>query len=221
MFDNIAHRYDFLNRTLSVGIDNIWRRKAIAQFKDRSRTSFLDIATGTGDLAIEINRQFPSAHIEGMDLSPEMIKYGIEKLAKKGLTNIKLSTGDAENLVYKDNNFSGATVAFGVRNFENLQVGLKEIWRVLEPGGRLVVLEFSTPRGFIFKPLFQFYFKNILPKLGKFLSKDPEAYDYLFRSVQDFPAYEEFMEELTKAGFTALHYKSLTFGVCCIYVADK
>ena len=150
-----------------------------------------------------------------------MIDIGIRKLAKKKINGIDLATGDAEALQFEENVFDGITVGFGVRNFEDLQKGLQEMCRVLKPGGKLVVLEFSTPKGKLFKPFFQFYFRNILPRIGRSMSRDPKAYDYLFRSVQEFPAYDSFMQELTNCGLKALYYKKLTFGVCCIYVAEK
>ncbi len=221
MFDNIAHRYDFLNHFLSVGIDHSWRKKAVRQLRELAPSKILDMATGTGDLAIALQKAFPDAEVDGIDLSPGMIAVGNEKLQRKKLLNITLKVGDAEDLDIPSNTYDGVTVGFGVRNFENLQVGLRELHRVLRPKGRLVVLEFSQPRGFLFRPLFMFYFKNILPLYGKFVSKDPKAYTYLFESVQRFPAYEDFMNELQSAGFNARYYKQLTFGVCCLYVADK
>ena len=221
MFDNIAHRYDFLNHFLSAGIDHVWRKKAVKQLDEIAPNMILDLATGTGDLAIALAKHFPDAQINGVDLSPEMIRFGQRKMEKRNLSQISMTVGDAEALEAADNTYDGATVGFGVRNFEDLQAGLKELRRVLRPGGRLVVLEFSQPRGAIFRPLFMFYFKNILPLYGKFISKDPKAYEYLFESVQSFPAYENFMTELQSAGFKTRYYKQLTFGVCCIYVADK
>ncbi len=221
MFDNIAHRYDFLNHFLSVGLDHRWRRNAVKQLDEVEPLKVLDLATGTGDLAIALNKAYPAAQIDGIDLSPEMVRLGNEKIAKRKLNNISLSVGDAEALTIDDDHFDAATIGFGVRNFEDLPKGLKELHRILRPGGRLVVLEFSQPRGFLFRPLFLFYFKNILPLYGKFISKDPKAYEYLFESVQTFPAYEDFMAELQSVGFKTRYYKQQTFGVCCIYVADK
>jgi demethylmenaquinone methyltransferase/2-methoxy-6-polyprenyl-1,4-benzoquinol methylase len=221
MFDNIAHRYDFLNHFLSVGIDRVWRKTAVKQIASLHPKRILDMATGTADLAVALHKSYPEAEINGIDLSPEMIRVGQEKIARKNIAQISLAVGDAEALEAPSNHYDAATVAFGVRNFENLQKGLKELHRVLRPDGRLVVLEFSQPRGMIFRPIFMFYFKNILPLYGKFISKDPKAYEYLFESVQSFPAYENFMAELQSAGFKTRYYKQLTFGVCCVYVADK
>ena len=221
MFNNIAHRYDYLNHMLSAGIDRRWRKKTIKQFDGRKIEKVLDIATGTGDLAIAFKKKVPNADVIGLDLSEGMIELGIKKLEKNGQEGISLIVGDAENLPFENEEFDAITVAFGVRNFGDLQAGLKEMQRVLKSDGRLCVLEFSEPQGILFKPLFQFYFKYILPKLGRFLSKDPEAYDYLFKSVQAFPAYERFMEELNKAGFQPKYFKKLTFGICTIYVAEK
>jgi len=221
MFDNIAHRYDFLNHFLSVGIDHTWRKQAVAQLVELKPKRILDMATGTGDLAVALHKKFPDAEIDGIDLSPGMIKYGRAKMEKRGYEQVDLQVGDAEQLVSRNDAYDAITVGFGVRNFEDLQKGLKELHRVLRPGGRIVVLEFSQPRGAIFRPLFLFYFKNILPLYGKFISKDPKAYEYLFESVQTFPAYEDFMRELQSAGFKTRYYKQLTFGVCCLYVADK
>ena len=221
MFDNIAHRYDFLNHFLSLGIDHIWRKIAVNQLKEVKPNRILDMATGTGDLAIALQKAYPKAKINGVDLSPEMIRVGQKKMSKRKFDQIKMEVGDAESLDADDGSFDAVTVGFGVRNFEDLQAGLKELRRVLRPNGRIVVLEFSQPRGFLFRPLFMFYFKNILPLYGKFVSKDPKAYEYLFESVQSFPAYENFMVELQSAGFQTRYYKQLTFGVCCIYVADK
>ncbi len=221
MFDNIAHRYDFLNRVLSVGIDKIWRRNALRELDTKENMQLLDVATGTGDVAIALGRKFPKARIKGLDLSSKMVAIGKQKVTDAGLTGIELMVGDAEALPFEDNQFDAVTVAFGVRNFEHLEQGLGEIQRVLKPGGKLIVLEFSSPRGKLFRPLFQFYFKNILPRLGNTLSNDTEAYDYLFRSVQAFPAYEAFTGILQSLGYRNTIFKPQTMGVCCIYVAEK
>lgn len=221
MFDNISRRYDFLNHFLSAGFDHRWRKKAVRQLDSIKPKRILDMATGTGDLALALHRRFPSARIEGIDLSPGMIERGKEKMEKRKLDQVSMEVGDGEAMDRPDDYFDAATVGFGVRNFEDLQKGLREIHRVLRPGGRLAVLEFSQPRGALFRPLFMFYFKNILPLYGKVISRDPKAYEYLFESVQSFPAYENFMAELQSAGFVPRYYKQLTFGVCCIYIADK
>lgn len=221
MFDNIAHRYDFLNRSLSMGIDIIWRKKAIAQLKDLKPKTILDVATGTGDFALEAMSLNPDK-ITGVDISVGMLELGKVKIAKKNLSNkIEMVVGDSENLPFQDNTYDAATVAFGVRNFENLQKGLTDINRVLRPGGKLVVLELSTPKKFPIKQLFGFYFNNILPLFGKMLSKDDSAYTYLPESVNAFPDGEEFKKVMAAAGFEHNTSKSLTLGICSLYTGIK
>lgn len=221
MFDNIAHRYDFLNHLLSLGIDRGWRRHTIAQLKDQQPSQILDLATGTADLALGLAATFPHAHIDGIDLSEEMIARGQIKVEKQGLDNILLRTGDAEQLDLPDNHYDAITIGFGIRNFGDLEAGLSEMHRVLKPGGRLVVLEFSEPRGWFFKPIFRLHFKYILPLYGRIISSDPKAYTYLFESVQSFPAYERLISILENQGFKSIKFKPLTFGVCCVYVVEK
>lgn len=221
MFDNIAHRYDFLNRSLSMGIDIIWRKKAIAQLKEIQPKSILDVATGTGDFALEAMSLNPEK-ITGVDISVGMLELGKEKIVKKHLSDkIQMVVGDSENLPFEDNSFDAATVAFGVRNFENLQKGLADINRVLRPGGKLVVLELSTPTKFPIKQLFGFYFNNILPFFGRMLSKDDSAYTYLPESVNAFPDGEDFKKVMTAAGFQRNTSRSLTFGICSLYTGVK
>ena len=221
MFDNIAHRYDFLNRSLSMGIDIIWRKKAIAQLKEIQPKTILDVATGTGDFALEAMSLNPDK-ITGVDISVGMLELGKEKIAKKKLSDrIEMVVGDSENLPFEDNSFDAATVAFGVRNFENLQKGLADINRVLRPGGKLVVLELSTPTKFPIKQLFGFYFNNILPLFGRMLSKDDSAYKYLPESVNAFPDGEDFKKVMTAAGFQCNTSRSLTFGICSLYTGVK
>lgn len=221
MFDNIAHRYDFLNRSLSMGIDIIWRKKAIAQLKEIQPKTILDVATGTGDFALEAMSLNPDK-ITGVDISVGMLDLGKEKIAKKNLSNkIEMVVGDSENLPFEDNTYDAATVAFGVRNFENLQKGLADINRVLRPGGKLVVLELSTPTKFPIKQLFGFYFNNILPLFGRMLSKDDSAYTYLPESVNAFPDGEDFKKVMTAAGFERNTSRSLTFGICSLYTGVK
>ncbi len=222
MFDNIAPYYDFLNGFLSLGIDNIWRRKAISSIKDRQSSHILDVATGTADLTLEIQKQLPSSTIVGMDLSNEMLAIGRKKIHKRGLDQqITLEQGDSENLAYSDNTFDAVTVAFGVRNFENLEKGLAEIQRVLKPDGQVVVLEFSRPTLFPFKQLFNAYFKYILPLIGRVTSQDPKAYQYLYDSVQAFPDGEDFLAVLEKTGFKSNQCKKLSLGICSIYSGFK
>ena len=221
MFDNIAHRYDFLNRSLSMGIDIIWRKKAIAQLKEIQPKNILDVATGTGDFALEAMSLNPDK-ITGVDISVGMLELGKQKIARKNLSGkIEMVVGDSENLPFKDNTYDAATVAFGVRNFENLQKGLTDINRVLRPGGKLVILELSTPKKFPVKQLFGFYFNNILPIFGKMLSKDASAYTYLPMSVNAFPDGEDFKKVMAAAGFERNTSKSLTFGICSLYTGVK
>ncbi len=222
MFDNIAPWYDFLNHFLSIGIDVIWRKKAIQMLKDAKPKSILDVATGTGDLAIEAHKQLRPQKIIGLDIANEMLEVGRKKISKKGLNeNIHLILGDSENLPFKDNTFDAVTVAFGVRNFENLEKGLAEMYRVLKGNGMVVILEFSRPTLFPFKHLYNFYFKNILPIIGRITSKDPKAYSYLYESVQAFPDGKEFAKTLKSIGFQEPTHKALTLGVCSIYTAIK
>jgi len=222
MFDNIAPYYDFLNGFLSLGIDTIWRRKAIRSIQNRQAQTILDVATGTADMTLEINKQLQVSQIIGMDLSKEMLEIGKTKVQKKGLDKlIALEQGDSENLRYEDNTFDVVTVAFGVRNFENLEKGLAEIQRVLKPTGQLVVLEFSRPTIFPFKQLFNAYFKYILPLIGRVTSKDPKAYQYLYESVQAFPDGEDFLKVLNKTGFKSYQCRKLSLGICSIYSGFK
>ena len=222
MFDKIAPYYDNLNRILSLGIDVIWRRKAISLLKKTAPKTILDIATGTADLAIEAARVLQPDTIIGMDISPNMLKIGDEKILKKGLSDIiKLELGDSENLKYDSDSFDVVMAAFGVRNFENLEKGLAEMYRVLKSGGTIMVLEFSKPRHFPLKQGFNIYFKYILPVIGKVRSKDEKAYKYLYESVQVFPDYDDFTTILKKLGFTQANYKVLSAGICCIYLAKK
>ncbi|MCD4679193.1 MAG: bifunctional demethylmenaquinone methyltransferase/2-methoxy-6-polyprenyl-1,4-benzoquinol methylase UbiE [Bacteroidales bacterium] len=221
MFNSIAHRYDFLNHFLSLGIDNIWRKKLVNLLKKQQPLTILDIATGTADLAIAAAK-IDKVKIIGVDISEEMIKIATEKVAAKNLEDtINLAIGDSETLTFHDNHFDAVMVAFGVRNFEDLEKGLREFYRVLKPGGCAYILEFSSPQGFIFKPLFNFYFRNILPFFGRMISKDVSAYDYLPKSVGKFPAGEEFLQILSDADFKNTTHISLTFGVASIYLGYK
>lgn len=218
MFDNIAHRYDFLNHFLSLGIDNWWRKVAINKLKNTAPKSVLDIATGTGDVAFEVYKRLKPETLIGVDLSEGMLGFAREKAAKRGLEkNISFVKGDSENLQWQNNSFDAAIVSFGVRNFENLQKGMDEIYRVLKPGGKLVVLEFSKPKKFPVKQLYNFYFSYILPLWGKMISKDQSAYTYLPESVKAFPEGDEFCRIMQRTGFTAVDIKPLTFGICTVY----
>jgi demethylmenaquinone methyltransferase/2-methoxy-6-polyprenyl-1,4-benzoquinol methylase len=222
MFDKIAPYYDFLNRFLSLGIDVIWRRKAIKKLKGLKADQILDIATGTADLAIEAAETLKPKSIIGMDISAEMLKIGDGKILKKGLDKIiTLETGDSENLKYNTDQFDIITAAFGVRNFENLEKGLSEMYRVLKPGGTMMILEFSKPKVFPLKQVFNIYFSTLLPLIGKLKSKDDRAYKYLYESVQAFPDYNDFTSILQKIGFKNNEWKALSFGICSIYTATK
>jgi len=221
MFDNIAHRYDFLNHLLSLGIDKYWRHLAINSLKKYAPQYILDIATGTGDLALAAMRLSPQSII-GIDISEGMIKEGRKKIANKNLGHIiTLAQGNAESLEYPDNSFDAITVAFGVRNFAHLDLGLREMIRVLRPNKQIAILEFSKPTIFPIKQLFSFYFRYILPTIGKFFSKDHRAYTYLPESVAVFPDGENFCEYLRVAGFKEITYRTLSFGICTLYNATK
>jgi demethylmenaquinone methyltransferase/2-methoxy-6-polyprenyl-1,4-benzoquinol methylase len=221
MFNSIAGKYDFLNHFLSAGIDIIWRKKAVSLLAPIKPKQVLDIATGTADFAIETLRLNPDK-ITGVDISEGMLAIGRKKLVKLDLTDkIELRTGDSENLQFPSDSFDAATVGFGVRNFEDLEKGLSEIRRVLKPGAMLVVLEFSRPRKFPMRQLYNFYFKNILPGLGRLISNDKSAYTYLPESVEAFPDGTDFENILKKVGFKETSCKSLTFGISSIYTARK
>ncbi|MBV6640876.1 MAG: bifunctional demethylmenaquinone methyltransferase/2-methoxy-6-polyprenyl-1,4-benzoquinol methylase UbiE [Cyclobacteriaceae bacterium] len=221
MFDNISGHYDFLNHFLSLGIDILWRKKAIRLLKPDQPKLILDIATGTGDFAIEALALKPDKVI-GVDISQGMLEVGKKKLKKKGLDHlIELQMGDSERLLFDDNKFDAIIVAFGVRNFEHLEQGLKDMHRVLKSGGKVVILEFSKPRTFPFKQVYQFYFKWILPKIGRLISKDNSAYTYLPESVNEFPDGENFLGILEKTGFKQTECKPLTLGISSIYTGIK
>jgi len=217
MFDRIAPRYDLLNRLLSGGIDQAWRRKAVNVLKEDGPGRILDVATGTADLAIMASALHPEK-IVGVDIAEEMLQLGREKIRRRGLEGIiSLQSGDAERLPFSDRQFDAAMVAFGVRNFESLTSGLVEIHRVLRRGGRLVVLEFSRPRAFPVKQLYGVYGRRILPLIGRIVSGDPGAYTYLPESIQAFPDGEDFLTELRRAGFVDASARPLTFGIASIY----
>ena len=221
MFDNISHRYDFLNHTLSLGIDKLWRKKAIRLLQSDQPKLILDIATGTGDFAIESLRLNPDKVI-GVDISSGMLEVGREKLKKRKLDDrIELLLGDSEGLEFSENKFDAVIVAFGVRNFEHLEEGLSDMFRVLKPGGKVVILEFSRPSMFPLKQLYNFYFRWILPKIGRVISKDQSAYTYLPESVNAFPDGENFTSILEQTGFKQTTCKPLTFGISSIYTGVK
>ena len=221
MFDSISGKYDFLNHFLSLGTDIRWRKKAIKMLANLQPKHILDIATGTGDFAIESLKLNPEKVI-GVDISEGMLNVGREKMKKRGYSEIiDMQSGDSENLHFDDNKFDAVIVAFGVRNFENLEKGLSEMNRVLRPGGRAVILEFSKPMVFPFKQLYNFYFRWILPKIGKIVSKDNVAYTYLPESVNEFPYGDDFLRILEKTGYKNTRCKPLTLGISSIYVGEK
>jgi demethylmenaquinone methyltransferase/2-methoxy-6-polyprenyl-1,4-benzoquinol methylase len=222
MFDSIAWRYDFLNHFLSFGIDRIWRRRVVRIISRHYKNpEILDVATGTGDLAITAMRIEP-LKVTGIDISRNMLELGKEKIRKKGLSGrIELMQGDSENIPFGDNLFDVSMVAFGVRNFADPLLGLKEMQRVIRNGGMIVVLEFSKPSGFLFRTIYNFYFRNILPAVGKLFSKDNAAYSYLPDSVNRFPDNEVFLQLLTEAGFSDTRQVKLTGGVASIYTGFK
>lgn len=221
MFNNISKRYDLLNHVLSLGIDVIWRKKAINLLQKDQPKLILDIATGTGDFAIEALALHPEKVI-GVDISEGMLEVGKKKIKKKKLDHlIELQLGDSEKLLFPENKFDAVIVSFGVRNFENLEKGLVEMYRVLKPGGKTIIIEFSKPEKFPMKQGYNFYFKYILPQIGKLVSKDSEAYTYLPESVQAFPYGNEFLGILERVGFKNTKCISLTFGISSIYVGEK
>ncbi len=221
MFDNISHKYDFLNHFLSLGIDIIWRKKAIKMLRDDQPKLILDIATGTGDFAIEALALNPDKVI-GVDISEGMLSHGREKMKKRGLDDkIELQKGDSERLLFDDNNFDAVIVSFGVRNFENLKKGLGDMLRVVKPGGKVVILEFSKPKAFPMKQLYSFYFRAILPRIGNTLSKDSAAYTYLPESVNAFPDGKDFLAVMEEVGYRNTICRPLTFGISSIYIGEK
>lgn len=222
MFNKIAGKYDFLNHFLSLGIDKIWRKKAIREIASVSPKNILDVATGTGDLAIAAEASIPGATVTGVDIAAQMLEEGRKKLAAKGLTkSITLELGDSESLPFASESFDAVMCAYGVRNFENLEKGLSEMQRVMRAGGKLAILEFSRPTAFPVKQLYTFYFRRILPVLGGMLSKHKTAYTYLPESVNAFPDGKEFCDILTRCGFKNAKARPLTLGVTTLYTATK
>jgi demethylmenaquinone methyltransferase/2-methoxy-6-polyprenyl-1,4-benzoquinol methylase len=221
LFDKIAPHYDFLNHFLSAGFDIRWRRKAIRFLGEYAPKSILDIATGTADLSIEASR-LPVNNIVGVDLSPEMLKYAQQKILRRRLQSlITVEEGSAEQLRFADNSFDAVMVAFGIRNFSNLDHGLREMLRVIRPGGAAMILEFSRPRQTPFKQLYAFYFARILPRLGGMISKSPEAYQYLPSTVQEFPDGDRLLDILHTIGYVRSRQYPLTMGIATIYIAEK
>lgn len=222
MFDDIAFKYDFLNRFLSAGIDIRWRKKALKQIADLKPKILLDVATGTADVAIMASAILKPEKIIGIDISDGMLEIGRKKVAKAGLKEtIELLNGDSETINFKDNSFDAVTVAFGVRNFQHLEKGLSEILRVLKPGGKLVVLEFSRPRMPGVKTMYNLYMKVVCPNVGKLFSKNRNAYKYLDESIKKFPEGKNFTQILDNLGYTNTYCKPLSLGICSIYCGTK
>jgi demethylmenaquinone methyltransferase/2-methoxy-6-polyprenyl-1,4-benzoquinol methylase len=218
MFDEIAPRYDLLNRVLSLGIDRWWRLRAIRMLRGEHPRRILDVATGTADLAIAAARHLNPAGVVGIDLAERMLERGREKVRERDLDDrIALGQADAAELPFKDDAFDAALVGFGVRNFEDLRGGLSEIARVLRPGGKLVVLEFSHPRAFPIKQLYEWYSRHVLPRIGGLLSPSRAAYEYLPASVEAFPDGADFLACMEAAGFTETEWQPLTFGIASLY----
>jgi demethylmenaquinone methyltransferase / 2-methoxy-6-polyprenyl-1,4-benzoquinol methylase len=222
MFNNVSSRYDFLNHFLSLGIDFYWRKKALKLLRKENPKTILDVATGTADFAIESIKIINPSKVVGVDISEGMLSYGKEKIKKLNLQGtVELQYGDSENLPFENNTFDAVTVSYGVRNFENLEKGLKSIFNVLKPGGSCLILEFSKPSAFPVKQFYNFYFKNILPLVGKIISKDKSAYTYLFESVQAFPDGKNFIDIFESVGFKQTKWVPLTFGITSIYLGKK
>ena len=222
MFDSIAPRYDLLNRLLSLGIDRRWRRFAVRQIRFSEGGRVLDVATGTADVALQIAAVTPdTVTITGVDFSPQMVELGREKVKQSPFSGrISLQVAPCESIPFEENSFDSATIAFGIRNVVDRVCGLKEILRVLKPGGRIVVLEFSNPRSKIFKAAYNFYFLKILPLVGGLISNF-SAYRYLPDSVLEFPSQEEFKRLMADAGYKNVMHKDLTFGIATVYTGDK
>lgn len=222
MFDNIAPTYDRLNHVLSFNLDKGWRRRAVRMVSETAPSKVLDIAAGTGDLSIAIAFKLPSAEVTGIDLSENMLAIGREKVAAKGLSDrITLLQGDAESLPFTDGTFDAVTIGFGIRNFGDIDKGLSEAARILRKGGKIFILEFSTPRGKLFGRLYKLYFHSILPVIGKIFSKDSSAYKYLPDSVDNFPEYLLFLQRIRESGFGECSAKRLMRGVAYIYEGMK
>jgi demethylmenaquinone methyltransferase/2-methoxy-6-polyprenyl-1,4-benzoquinol methylase len=222
MFNSIAPKYDFMNRFLSAGIDMRWRKKAIKKLRPDNPKTILDIATGTGDMAILACRLLNPDRIEGIDISARMLELGKKKIDKEGLSNrIHLQIGDSEAINFTDNSFDGGMAAFGVRNFENLEKGLAEIYRVLKPGAQLVVLEFSKPKTRGMNSLYRLYMKIVAPKMAGWFNQNSDAYRYLCESANAFPERQNFVDILKKVGFSDTSFKPLSLGICCIYSGRK
>ncbi|WP_300720897.1 bifunctional demethylmenaquinone methyltransferase/2-methoxy-6-polyprenyl-1,4-benzoquinol methylase UbiE [uncultured Alistipes sp.] len=222
MFDRIAPRYDLLNHTLSFNIDRLWRRRVVRLVRRHGARRILDLATGTGDLAIELARRIPGSQVLGIDLSEQMLERARRKVTERGLdARVRLEEGDAEHLRVETASVDALTVAFGVRNFGDLEAGLHEMARTIKPGGVAVILEFSEPKGALFGRLYRFYSGWLLPRIGGAVSKDRKAYEYLPASVEAFPEPEAFMELMRRAGFHNCRARSQSFGIARIYTGER
>lgn len=222
MFDHIAPKYDLLNHTLSANIDRLWRRRVVREVRRARPQRILDVATGTGDLAIAMARRIRGVQVLGVDLSEQMLDVAREKITRRGLDDrIVLDRGDAEHLEIGDAVVDVATVAFGVRNFENLEAGLRELARVVKPGGRVVILEFSLPGNLLFRRLYEWYSFRILPRIGGMVSRDKRAYEYLPASISEFPGPERFLGLLAAAGFHNCRARSQSGGIAQIYIGER
>ena len=222
MFNNISRTYDFLNHFLSLGIDIIWRKKAIKELVELKPHKILDVATGTGDFAFEAIKILKPEKVIGVDISEGMLAVAQKKIDERKLSDVfEVQKGDSEGLHFEDHTFDAITVAFGVRNYENLSKGLADMLRVLKPGGKVVILEFSKPKVFPVRQLYHFYFKYATPFFGGLFSKDKKAYVYLEESVQAFPDGEDFISLMTEVGYQNTKYRSLTFGISAIYTGIK
>ncbi len=222
MFNNISKTYDFLNHFMSLGIDIIWRKKAIAELKKDAPQLILDVATGTGDFAIEAINMLRPQKIIGVDISEGMLDIARRKIEQRGLQDVfEVQMGDSEKLLFEDNTFDAVTVAYGVRNYENLEKGISDMLRVLKPGGKIVILEFSKPQVFPVKQLYNFYFNSVTPSIGKLFSKNNHAYKYLPQSVAAFPDGKDFVKLMAKCGYKNAKYRTLLFGISSIYIGSK
>ena len=220
MFDQIAGRYDLLNRVMSMGIDQSWRRKTVAALQLPAQSRVLDLATGTGDLALMIARLHPDAEVIGSDPSSQMLEVGVGKVERNGLSNrVKLELGDAQALPYQSDSFDGCCIAFGIRNVPDRSAALAEMARVTRPGGRVAVLELGEPSVGWLSPIARFHVRKVIPRLGGMLSGSRE-YKYLQESIAAFPAADEFVEQMRAAGLNVLEAKPLTFGACTLFVAE-
>lgn len=222
IFNEIASTYDFLNHTLSLGIDIYWRNKLIKHLPNIESINALDLATGTGDVALTLVRDQRIKKVTGIDLSKGMIDVGVEKVKKKGLDKkIFLMLGDGVNIPAADNSFNLTTISFGIRNFSDPQKSLHDVHRVLKNDGRLMVMEFAIPKNPIFRAIYFFYFRHLLPTIGNLVSKHKDAYTYLNKSVEDFPYGDDFLKMMDNAGFKNLKKHNLTFGIAMLYIGDK